>query len=263
MYFVKIVAVITMVLLLPLIASADTDSIAFYPAVNYGAGNYPISIVAADLNGDGLADLATANYLDDSASVMLNSGTGTFPVFTQYAAGGRPRWITAARFNNDASFDLAVCDESPAQLNVLMNNGNGTFPAPVAYTVTGISTIAVYAADVNGDAKTDLITTSNLSNLVVVYINNGSGGFAAGVGYATASAPFGVYLGKFDNDNDLDIATANLNADNMSILMNNGDGTLPPRPIIRSVMAPGQLPAATSILMVMKTSRWRVPISIN
>ena len=40
--------------------------------VGFFAGSYPQSVVAADLNGDGLPDLVSANYTDNSLSVLLN-----------------------------------------------------------------------------------------------------------------------------------------------------------------------------------------------
>ena len=53
----------------------------------YTVGNIPFGITAADLNGDGKIDLATANYQDGTASVLLNKGDGTFLPATSYAAG--------------------------------------------------------------------------------------------------------------------------------------------------------------------------------
>ena len=41
--------------------------------VGFSAGSYPQSVVAADVNGDGLPDLVTANYNDNSLSVLLSS----------------------------------------------------------------------------------------------------------------------------------------------------------------------------------------------
>src|SRR4030065_721925 len=50
-------------------------------------------------------------------------------------------------------------------------------------------------------------------------------GFAPKVDYATGVFPFSVFASDLDGDVDLDLVTANLFSDSVSILKNNGDGT--------------------------------------
>jgi hypothetical protein len=51
------------------------------------------------------------------------------------------------------------------------------------------------------------------------------GGFADAVHYRTGDHPWDGCTGDFDNDGDLDISTCNMDDLNISVLMNNGDGT--------------------------------------
>jgi hypothetical protein len=44
--------------------------------VDYGASLSPLAVVAADFNGDGRLDLATANPDDNTISVLLGNGDG-------------------------------------------------------------------------------------------------------------------------------------------------------------------------------------------
>ena len=44
-----------------------------------------------DLNGDGKPDLATANAVADSVSVLINRGDGSFQAKIDYATGRGPR----------------------------------------------------------------------------------------------------------------------------------------------------------------------------
>jgi len=47
-------------------------------------------VAVGDLNGDGNPDLATANYLSNSVSVLLGNGAGSLGVKTDYATGSLP-----------------------------------------------------------------------------------------------------------------------------------------------------------------------------
>src|SRR5207247_10083189 len=73
-------------------------------AVDFGTGYHPVSVAAGDVNGDGKADLVTANEYD--LSVLLGTGTGSFDFAGNYAAGSQPRGVALADFNGDGHIDL-------------------------------------------------------------------------------------------------------------------------------------------------------------
>ena len=47
----------------------------FDTRIDYGVGEGPYSVCAADLDGDGDSDLAVANYCSDNVSILLNTTT--------------------------------------------------------------------------------------------------------------------------------------------------------------------------------------------
>jgi hypothetical protein len=53
--------------------------------------------------------------------------------------------------------------------------------------------------------------------------------FVPAVNYGTDEAPYSVFCADLDGDGDLDLAVANYDSDNVSILKNNGDGTFQPK----------------------------------
>ena len=80
----------------------------FQPAINYGLGNYPSgtvpypsSIVVADFNGDGKADLIVGNSAGNSVSEMLGNGDGTLAAAVHYSTGGEPITVGVGDFNGD------------------------------------------------------------------------------------------------------------------------------------------------------------------
>jgi len=85
-------------------------------------GSEPDAIVAGDFNNDGNLDLAVANYGDNSVTLLLGNGDGTFTPSSgsPYAVGGGPSAITAADFNGDGKLDLAVVNSMDNAVSILL-----------------------------------------------------------------------------------------------------------------------------------------------
>jgi len=76
-------------------------------ATNPVTGIAPTSIVTGDFNGDGIPDLATANYNGNSVTVLLGDGTGNFTAAVSPYAD-YPFIAAVGDFNGDGISDLAV-----------------------------------------------------------------------------------------------------------------------------------------------------------
>ncbi len=94
-------------------------------------------LVAGDFNGDGRTDLAFNGELtyDNTVSVLLGNGDGTFQPQVAYTVGLYPKDIVAGDFNGDGRTDLAVANAYDNTVSVLLSNGDGTFQPQVTYTV--------------------------------------------------------------------------------------------------------------------------------
>jgi uncharacterized repeat protein (TIGR01451 family) len=204
-------------------STSAQDSL-FAPPVNYGVGVYPWSVFAADLDGDGDYDLATANTGSYNVSILLNNGDGTFAAAVNYGAGANPAGVFAADLDGDSDYDLAVANRGSNNISILKNNGDGTFQAAVNYGA-GDYPISVFVADLDGDADYDLAVANEGSNNVSILKNNGDGTFQTAVNYVAGGAPFSVFAADLDRDSDYDLAVANEGSNDISILKNNGDGT--------------------------------------
>ena len=63
-------------------------------------------------------------------------------------------------------------------------------------------------------------TRFRLSTFIAVLLNQGDGTFADELLYGGGEGPRSMCIGDLDSDGDLDLAVANFNGDNVSILLN-------------------------------------------
>ncbi len=195
----------------------------FQAAVNYNASS-PISLRAADFNGDGKLDLVAASWTTNNASVLLGNGDGTFQAVTTYSAGTEPRGVSVADFNGDGKPDLAITNILSNNVSILLGNGNGTFQTALNSS-TPSGPIGIASIDLNGDAKQDLIIAAVSSGVVLVLLGNGNGSFQTPVSYVVGAEPQRLELADFNGDAMVDVVVVNANAASVSVLRGNGDGT--------------------------------------
>ena len=112
----------------------------------------PYTLVAADFNGDGGADVAALNGTNSTASVMLRQPAGGFAAEagSPFAAGPGPSGGAVADYNGDGRLDMAIADfATPGSVTVLLRQAAGGFaaetPAPAVPTASSVA-----AADFNG-----------------------------------------------------------------------------------------------------------------
>ena len=121
------------------------------------AGYVTDSIAVADLNGDGIQDVAIAS--DYGASILLGNGDGTFTAKSSMAAGNWPNSIAVGDFNGDGIPDLAIANGPidnifDCTVTILLGNGDGTFTAAASPQVSG-GPWNVVVGDFNGDGIPD------------------------------------------------------------------------------------------------------------
>jgi hypothetical protein len=191
--------------------------------LNYKTDVTPQDVVAGDFNHDGFMDLAVATG-NNSVSILLGNGSGTFATHTEYPVPADPVAIISGDFNGDGKLDIATVDQFQGEVTVLLGVGDGTFEAHKE-SPAGIKPLGLVAGDFNGDGKLDLAVAASNDNKVAILLGNGDGSFKAPVEYATGNAPEGVAVGDFNGDNKLDLVVANNGDGTVSILLGNGDGT--------------------------------------
>lgn len=106
---------------------------AFSTPTKFTAPFGPRAIAVADFNGDGQADVATANVQQTSSniSVMLGNGTGSLGLPTTFNIGTAPYALVTADINLDSVPDL-VATNYPSIAALLNACGGAPTPSPTA-----------------------------------------------------------------------------------------------------------------------------------
>ena len=148
----------------------------FTTAQTLRAGYNVVSAAVGDFNGDGIPDLAVANFGGGTVSVFLGAGDGTFQPAGSYDTGGASA-VAVGDFNGDGVLDLAVTNDSVnGSVSVLLGVGDGTFQLAGTYETNGQFPRAVTVGDFNGDGWTDLAVLDTGSNDISILLNDADWG---------------------------------------------------------------------------------------
>ena len=232
----------------------------FASHVEFATGPGPKGLALADFNGDGFADVATANHgyisrANNTVSVLLHNGlTGAAAGFlapTDFAVSGMEvERVAAADVNGDGRPDLALGGEnlvaepgnysvSGGRLAVLFNDGAGGFNLSatyISYPDSRLPSAAVALADLDKDGDADLIGGGMVSSgstdkgLISVRRNSGNGTFGDAEAHLFASSvnvPSSFALGDLNRDGFTDIVATTPSGRTMDgwvILLSNGTG---------------------------------------
>ncbi|MDX2034708.1 MAG: FG-GAP-like repeat-containing protein [Blastocatellia bacterium] len=204
----------------------------------------PISLSAADFNGDGRMDLAVASEIAKTVTILLGDGAGNFAIAgTPLSYPSRPTYLLALDLNGDARMDLVVAKADDSNMNVLLGNGTGTFSEALASPIsTGTRPFFIAAGDFNNDTRPDL-AVANLGSLnVTILINTGNGRFSrpAGSPLGVPGRAYGLAVGDFNGDGRVDLAVKNTlpgsSLGYVTVLLNAGNGGFTAAP------GPGEVP---------------------
>lgn len=202
-------------------------------------GRAPVDVATADLNGDGVLDLVTANEeiegTEGTLSVLLGLGNGTFSRVDQepeiedqvdLRADLGTAFVELADIDGDSILDIFALNRVSETISVFRGAGNGRFDFPTTQAVAGFQHFAV--ADIDGDGELDLAGALTNLDAVGVRFGNGDGTFGTMAVYPVGSAPIRVALRDVTGDGALDIVAANSRSQDVSVLRGAGDGTFSP-----------------------------------
>lgn len=213
----------------------NTDG-TFATRVDIPAGNSPNYLASGDFDEDGFLDIVVSNSwpdLDNTLSVILNNGDGTFAAPTPYSAGGNPGDVVVADFDGDNNLDLATRNNYDSFISVFYGNGDGTFDPETQISTSADSQTGIVTGLFDGDALIDIAITNYSTNEVLLFLNDLITPFGSESVLTSAASPQGALSADFDNNGFDDILS--FSTTETSLLLSDGVGSFSAAPAVDSI----------------------------
>ncbi len=205
----------------------DNAAGTFVHVRSYAAGTEgPVGIAAADLDGDGLVDLISANDSISSFSVLRGLGAFRLDAVEHIRRSDSNYTPILADFTGDGVVDLAsyATSDTPTTFRVAPGLGDGSFGPAIISSLP--SPAPLLPRDANGDGHLDIVGVGNGGNRYCC-LNNGDGTFGAPIFSSPFSQTGGFQTADINGDGHLDALWVFSTASNQphKIRISLGDGT--------------------------------------
>jgi hypothetical protein len=235
------------------LSTNDFAAPVFFPAE---AGTH--SLVVADLDGDSKPDIATANHIANSVSILRNTAvagvinSSSFAPQFSLPAPSYALNVQATDVDGDGKTDLLVSSVFGFALSVYGNVATpgsltaSSFAARVDFGLGGRGH-TISHGDLNGDGKPDIVVDTEIDSYVSVFQNLSTPGsfnsasLGARVDLGTGWNAWGASVGDLDGDGRPDI-----------VFCNSYDNTIS---LYRNVVAPAPEPVDPPVITQQPTNQ--------
>ena len=212
-------------------------------ATSFGQGQFDQTqaVATGDFDGDSDQDMAVTH--GEYVTLLRNVAGGVFETWQEIHVGSGAGALEVGDFNNDGDADLAVVCFNASTLSVLLNQGTPLTPfGSAVITEVGSLPRSLAVGLFNDDDHLD-VAIAHENGYSDVYVNdnqvsvlrgNGDGSFQPATYLAAGDSPVVIIAGQFtDDDHDgwindrdaTDLAVANLDSNDVTVLFNNGSGS--------------------------------------
>ncbi len=217
-----------------LVSSAGLASLSLFPGTHqggidprareYAVAFYPGALAVFDLDGAGRTEVAVGDPGGTTVVVMRLLDDGLTQTLSRTAVGGQVVQILAADVDNDGAGDLVLRFQAGLNVRVLYGDGQGAFPA-FTELLFPFGAHGLGCVDLDADGLMEVMTTDGTNRLW--YRPNLSGrAFGNNLLINTGDGPREIAVGDIDGDGDQDVVVNNLAEPSLTMLENDGSGSL-------------------------------------
>ena len=204
--------------------------------VDVSVSGSPAGLAVADMDGDGKADIVTANQSGNTVSALRNIGSGgtisagSFAAPVSFAVGSSPWRIAIADMDGDGQPDVVTLNQSDSnhKVSILRNlSAVGSIAFALHVDLAGADTgEALAVGDLDGDGKPDVVVGSYTGRTIAVYRNISTpgsitaGSFASNVAFAMGASVHNIAIGDLDGDGKPDLAVVTEDSSELSLFKN-------------------------------------------
>jgi hypothetical protein len=190
-----------------------------------GASPYPFGI--ADLDGDGLLDLAVpssgtgpAGITGRELTLLRGNGGGEFSpaVGSPVAVSPNPYFVAVGDVNGDRRSDLVASHNGSSLLTVMLNTPKGFASAPRSPLTLPARAFSILTTDLNRDGRDDVVSGSGAGVIVLLGTADGVA-VAPGSPFRAGMSAWHIAAGDMNRDGRIDVAAIDFDSSTLTLLL--------------------------------------------
>lgn len=208
--------------------TAPTDSEPQFEMVGGGfvlTASGPLESVTADVNGDGVLDVAATAISEGRVAVALGrmamGGLLEFEPAFDLAVPGGPAGIAVGDFDGDGSTEIVVSQVVSSRVSVLAVDGQALEAINEFPVAEGPTFFAV--GNLDEDAADELVLAETTADQISVLTGIGGGEFLFD-SFSAGDDPTALLLADLSNDGQLDLLITEFQGDQFQFLQGDADG---------------------------------------
>ncbi len=188
----------------------------------FDAGVGPFEVLAEDLDGDGIPELAAADYGGNALSVLKGARGMSFERIQSIPVPDGPLGLAGGDFDGDGKGDLVLSRFRASMLVFFQGKGDGKVAKAAEIPVAALPNY-IRTADFNGDGRTDLVV-SNLGGSAVTLLLHEKGFRFSLSKVAAGEQPSALLARDLNGDRIPDVLVATVEKGDFRVLLGDGKG---------------------------------------